>query len=89
MGAHRHRSDCAAVCRVIPFCLWASSGEPSGSKDLWGFCGARHGTDGHGACAGCGELRHMIGDHHGRNAGRATPPVRAADGIPGTHKLES
>ena len=45
------------MCRVVPFRLWASGGEPSGSKDLWGFCGARQGTDGHGACAGCGKLR--------------------------------
>ena len=57
MGLHRHHSDRAAVCRVVPVRLWASGGEPSGSKDLWGFCGARQGTDGHGACAGCGELR--------------------------------
>ena len=31
--------------------------EPPGSKDLWGFCGARPGMDGHGACAGREELR--------------------------------
>ena len=31
--------------------------------------------------------RHMIGDHHGRTAGRATLPVRAVDGILGTHNL--
>jgi len=30
--------------------------------------------------------RHMIGDHHGRSAGRATLLVRAADGILGTHR---
>ena len=29
--------------------------------------------------------RHMIGDHHGRTAGRATLLVKAADGILGTH----
>jgi hypothetical protein len=29
--------------------------------------------------------RHMIGDHHGQSAGRATLLVRAADGILGTH----
>ena len=29
--------------------------------------------------------RHMIGDHHGRMAGRATLLVRAVDGILGTH----
>jgi hypothetical protein len=29
--------------------------------------------------------RHMIGDHHGRTAGRATLLVRAVDGILGTH----
>ena len=29
--------------------------------------------------------RHMIGDHHGRTAGRATLLVRAADEILGTH----
>src|SRR5258708_39766621 len=28
----------------------------------------------------------MIGDHHGRSAGRATLLVRAADGILGTHR---
>jgi hypothetical protein len=39
MGLQRHHSHCAAVCRVVPFRLWASRGEPSGSKDLWGFCG--------------------------------------------------
>jgi hypothetical protein len=31
--------------------------------------------------------RHMISDHHGRSAGRATLLVRAADGILGTHKM--
>jgi hypothetical protein len=46
MGLHRPHSDRAAVCRVVPFRLWASGGEPSGSKDLWGFCGARQVTDG-------------------------------------------
>ena len=30
--------------------------------------------------------RHMIGDHHGRTAGRATLLVRAVDGILGTHR---
>jgi hypothetical protein len=29
--------------------------------------------------------RHMIGDHHGRAAGRATLLVRAVDEILGTH----
>ena len=29
----------------------------------------------------------MIGDHHGRSAGRATLLVRAADEILGTHNL--
>jgi hypothetical protein len=29
--------------------------------------------------------RHMIGDHHGRGAGRATPLVRAVDTILGTY----
>jgi hypothetical protein len=29
----------------------------------------------------------MIGDHHGRTAGRATPLVRAVDKILGTHKI--
>jgi hypothetical protein len=29
--------------------------------------------------------RHMIGDHHGRTAGRATLLVKAADAILGTH----
>jgi hypothetical protein len=29
----------------------------------------------------------MIGDHHGRTAGRATLLVRAADGILGTHNV--
>jgi hypothetical protein len=24
MGLHRHHSDCAAVCRLVPFRLWAS-----------------------------------------------------------------
>jgi hypothetical protein len=28
----------------------------------------------------------MIGDHHGRTAGRATVLVRAVDGILGTHR---
>jgi hypothetical protein len=32
--------------------------------------------------------RHMIGDHHGRTAGRATLLVRAMDGILGTHRLQ-
>jgi hypothetical protein len=31
--------------------------------------------------------RHMTGDHHGWTAGRATPLVRAADEILGTHKM--
>ena len=31
--------------------------------------------------------RHMIGDHHGRSAGRATLLVRAVDAILGTHSL--
>ena len=31
--------------------------------------------------------RHMIGDHHGRAAGRATLLVRAVDGILGTHSI--
>ena len=57
MGLYRHHSDCAAVYHVVPFRLWASGGEPPGSKDLWGFCGARQGEDGHGACAGREELR--------------------------------
>jgi hypothetical protein len=30
----------------------------------------------------------MIGDHHGRTAGRATLLVRAVDEILGTHRLE-
>jgi hypothetical protein len=51
MGLHRHHSDRAALCHVVPFRLWASGGEPPGSKHLWDFCGARQGTDGHGACA--------------------------------------
>jgi hypothetical protein len=33
--------------------------------------------------------RHMIDDHHGRAAGRATLLVRAVDGILGTHSLTS
>jgi hypothetical protein len=32
--------------------------------------------------------RHMIGDHHGRTAGRATLLVRAVDGILGTHSAK-
>jgi hypothetical protein len=32
------------------------------------------------------DRRHMIGDHHGRMTGRATPLVRAMDGILGTHR---
>jgi hypothetical protein len=32
--------------------------------------------------------RHMIGDHHGRTAGRATLLVRAMDGILGTGRLQ-
>ena len=47
MDLHRHHNNRAAVCHVVPFRLWASRGEPSGSKDLWGFCGpgeARLGT---------------------------------------------
>jgi hypothetical protein len=31
--------------------------------------------------------RHMIGDHHGRTAGRATLLLRAMDEILGTHRL--
>jgi len=31
---------------------------------------------------------HMIGDHHGRTAGRATVLVRAVDEILGTHSRE-
>jgi hypothetical protein len=31
--------------------------------------------------------RHMIGDHHGRTAGRATLLVRAVDKILGTHRV--
>jgi hypothetical protein len=31
----------------------------------------------------------MIGDHHGRTAGRATLLVRAMDGILGTHKFRA
>jgi uncharacterized protein (DUF2384 family) len=31
--------------------------------------------------------RHMIGDHHGRTARRATLLVRAMDEILGTHKF--
>ena len=30
--------------------------------------------------------RHIIGDHHGRSAGQATPLVRVADGILGTQR---
>jgi hypothetical protein len=33
--------------------------------------------------------RHMIDDHHGRAAGRATLLVRTVDGILGTHSLTS
>jgi hypothetical protein len=28
MGLHRHHNDCAAVCRVVPFRLWASVVSP-------------------------------------------------------------
>jgi predicted RNase H-like HicB family nuclease len=73
MGLHRHHSDRAAVCRVVPFRLWASGGEPSGSKDLWGFCGARQGTDGHGACAGCGELRQSSRNPAAIKSGQKSP----------------
>jgi hypothetical protein len=31
--------------------------------------------------------RHMIGDHHGRDAGTATPLLTALDGILGTHSI--
>jgi hypothetical protein len=30
--------------------------------------------------------RHMIADHHAQSAGRATPLVRAVDGLLGTHR---
>jgi hypothetical protein len=30
----------------------------------------------------------MTGDHHGRNAGRASLPVRAVDALLGTHSLQ-
>jgi hypothetical protein len=30
--------------------------------------------------------RHMIGDHHGRTAGRATLLIRTVDGILGTYR---
>ena len=73
MGLHRHHSDGAAVCRVVPFRLWASRGEPSGSKGLWGFCGARQGTDGHGACAGCGELRQSSRNPAAIKSGQESP----------------
>jgi hypothetical protein len=53
-GCYHHHSHCAAVCRVVPFRLWASRGEPSESKGLWGFCGARRGADGLGDCIGRG-----------------------------------
>jgi len=33
--------------------------------------------------------RHMIGDHLGWTAGRATPLVRAVDDLLGTHSLIS
>jgi hypothetical protein len=33
--------------------------------------------------------RHMIGDHHGRTAGRATLLVKAADAILGTHRISA
>jgi hypothetical protein len=33
--------------------------------------------------------RHMIGDHHGRTAGRANSLVRAVDGILGTHRTRN
>ena len=33
--------------------------------------------------------RHMIRDHHGRSAGRATLLVRATDRLPGTHTIAS
>jgi hypothetical protein len=33
-------------------------------------------------------LRHMIGDHHGRTAGRANLLVRAMDEILGTHRFD-
>ena len=46
MDLRGHLSDRAAVCHIVPFRLWASRGEHSGSKDLWGFCGAREGTAG-------------------------------------------
>jgi hypothetical protein len=32
--------------------------------------------------------RHMIGDHHGRTAGRTTLLVRDVDGILGTHRCK-
>ena len=54
MDLQDHLIDRAAVCHVVPFRLWASGGEPSGSEGLWGFCGARRGTDGLGDCAGRG-----------------------------------
>jgi len=33
--------------------------------------------------------RHLIGDHHGRVTWRATPLVRAMDGILGRHRPET
>ena len=56
-----------------PSAFQASRGEPSRSKDLWGFCGARHGTDGHGACAGCGELRQSSRNPTAIKAGHESP----------------
>ena len=39
-----------------------------------------------GVIAVCQRRRHMISDHHGLTAGRATLLVRAVDEIPGTHR---
>jgi hypothetical protein len=63
MDLQGHLSDRAAVCHVVPFRLWASSGEPSGSKDLWASCGARRGTGWNGGRTGDRNLRQSSRNH--------------------------
>jgi hypothetical protein len=63
MDLQGHLSDRAAVCHVVPFRLWASGGEPSGSKDLWGSCGAWRGTGWNGGGTGDRNLRQSSRNH--------------------------
>ena len=56
MGLHDHHSDRAAVCRVVPFRLWASRGDPP-KQGLVGASWAGKARTGTALAPGAGELR--------------------------------